>query len=268
MVDKLKSLYPTALFHFTKKIESLESILTCKYFEVSYAKEIIFSSKSRFVMGIPMVSFCDIRLSQLNEHTIKYGSFGLGMHKSWGERMGLNPVLYMSKQCSLFKKYNDRMLGLSQSVGKFVNEEGKSHPDFLRKVKNYRETANPVRYMKNHQGTLNRVGKKPISNYRFADENEWRYVPGVMETEHFVVSVPSEKRTRRDHKHWKSKFNDELKNKKLRLPFNINDIKYIIVEGEEELDLVISILKKSFPEGEVDKLISRLFCSKQIYDDL
>lgn len=89
-----------------------------------------------------------------------------------------------------------------------------------------------------------------------------------METEHFVVSVPSEKRTRRDHKHWKSKFNDELKNKKLRLPFNINDIKYIIVEGEEELDLVISILKKSFPEGEVDKLISRLFCSKQIYDDL
>ncbi|EMY0612671.1 hypothetical protein ABU630_001208 [Serratia marcescens] len=266
--DKIKSLYPTALFHFTKEIDSLEAILECQYFEISYAKEIIFSSKSRFVMGIPMVSFCDIRLSQLNEHTIKYGNFGLGMHKSWGERMGLNPVLYMSRQSALFSKYNDRMLELGGRVGKFANEEGKSHPDFLRKVKNYRESANPIRYMKNYQGTLNRIGKKPISNYRFADENEWRYVPGVMETEHFVVSVPSEEKTKKDPKKWKVKFNEELKAKNLRLSFTSDDIKYIIVESDDELDSIIKILKKHFPIDKVDKLISRAFCSKQIYDDL
>jgi len=266
--DKIKSLYPTALFHFAEEIDSLKSILECQYFKVSYAKEIIFSSKSRFVMGIPMVSFCDIRLSQLNEHTIKYGHFGLGMHKSWGERMGLNPVLYMSKQSALFRKYNDRMLELGGSVGKLANEEGKSHPDFLRKVKNYRESANLIRYMKNYQGTLHRVGHKPVSNYIFADENEWRYVPAVMDTEHFVVSVPSEEKTKKDPKQWKTKFNEELKAKGIRLAFTTDDIKYIIVNDEAELELIINILKKTFPVDKVDKLISRVFCSKQIYDDL
>lgn len=266
--ERIRSLYPTALFHFTEQLSSLERILGCLYFEVSYAKEIIFSSKSRFVMGIPMVSFCDIRLSQLSEHTIKYGHFGLGMHKSWGEKMGLNPVLYMSRQSPLFHKYNDRMLGLGGSVGKFANEEGKSHPDFLRKVKNYRETANLIRYMKNYQGTLHRTGKKSVSNYRFADENEWRYVPGVMETEHFVVSVPSEAKTKKDPKQWKARFNDELKTKNIRLNFKIDDIKYIIVNDEKDLDSIINILKKTFSADKVDKLISRVFCSKQIYDDL
>ncbi|EOI3469667.1 abortive infection system antitoxin AbiGi family protein [Cronobacter turicensis] len=263
-----KSLYPTTLFHFTKEIDALNQILNKKYFEVSYAKEIIFSSKSRFIMGIPMVSFCDIRLSQLHEHTLKYGGVGLGMHKSWGLRSGLNPVLYMSQESNLFKNYNNRMLGLGQSVGALVNEKGRDCVEFSRKVREYRESANIIRYVKNYEGTLNRVGHKPISNYRFADENEWRYVPNVMETEHFVVAAPSGKNTKRDPSKWKEHFNRELRDKNINLKFEWDDIKYIIVRNEGDIDAVILMLQNICPKNKVDKLISRIFCTSQIYDDL
>ncbi|WP_425509081.1 abortive infection system antitoxin AbiGi family protein [Xanthomonas euroxanthea] len=48
----------------------------------------------------PMVSFCDLRLSELRSHMTNYGCYGLGMKKEWAARNGVNPVYYISSQAS------------------------------------------------------------------------------------------------------------------------------------------------------------------------
>lgn len=87
------SLYPDILFHFTKK-ENLFKILESA-FNVSYAREIIIGKSSEREFAIPMVSFCDLRLTELKSHMIKYGSYGIGLTKQWANANGLNPVMYI-----------------------------------------------------------------------------------------------------------------------------------------------------------------------------
>lgn len=77
-----KSIHPSTLFHFTNKEEFFFKILSDKCFKPFIARENIESVGSRRRFGVPMVSFCDIRLSQLDEHTQKYGEFGFGLTKS------------------------------------------------------------------------------------------------------------------------------------------------------------------------------------------
>eukprot|EP01034_Spumella_vulgaris_P011525 gene11525-14663_t len=46
--------------------------------------------------AFPMVCFCDIPLSRIDEHVGFYGSYGLGLSREWGIRAGLNPVQYIA----------------------------------------------------------------------------------------------------------------------------------------------------------------------------
>ena len=90
-MDNQDRLYPEILFHFTTK-ESLYEILNST-FKVSYAREKIIGPKLKREFGVPMVSFCDLRLSELKAHINKYGNYGIGLTKEWANRNGLNPVM-------------------------------------------------------------------------------------------------------------------------------------------------------------------------------
>jgi hypothetical protein len=106
------ALYPNILFHFTTK-KSLETILNST-FKVSYARERILGGNLTKEFAVPMVSFSDLRLSELKDNIGTYGKFGIGLTKDWAINNGLNPVMYAS-QNSLFTE--NFMTGIEEFFG-------------------------------------------------------------------------------------------------------------------------------------------------------
>ena len=85
-------IYSNSFFHYTQKYDVLVEILK-KGFVGSYANEQF--PKSNGTIGhlyIPMISFCDIPLSQLQY--IVYGNYAIGMSRVWGNDQPLCPVSY------------------------------------------------------------------------------------------------------------------------------------------------------------------------------
>ncbi|EEE4240174.1 hypothetical protein C6685_24040, partial [Salmonella enterica subsp. enterica serovar Derby] len=205
-----KSLYPKTFFHFTNDIEKLESIITCKFFRPSYARETIYGKNQQKIryFGIPMVSFCNIRLSLLSEHTQKYGSYGIGLTYDWITRNNLNPVFYVSEHSNVFPQLDEQIRNIKD--------------DSVITKESYNSLSNILRYIKNHTGPLIR-DEQQDNNYCFADEMEWRYVPKSSTN---IIPIVLQKNI--DTKKKKEKLNDKIKH--IHLKFTIDDIKYIMLE--------------------------------------
>ena len=99
-MKKRESLYPDILFHFTNK-EGLFGLLEST-FKVSYAREKIIGKNSTREIGVPMVSFCDLKLSELKSHMNDYGVYGIGLTKEWALKNSLNPMDKEKNSCSIF----------------------------------------------------------------------------------------------------------------------------------------------------------------------
>ncbi|WP_202303491.1 abortive infection system antitoxin AbiGi family protein [Dryocola clanedunensis] len=252
-----RSLYPSTIFHFTDEIDSLQNILSSGYFRASYAKEVIIGPKSRRRFGIPMVSFCDIRLSHLYEHTRKYGYFGLGLKKRWAIEKGLNPVSYLNSNCTMFTYFNEQLKGMSREL-----REIDLYDDHKVAKLRYRNFLNVMRYMKNYEGELERKGEV-TKNYRFANENEWRYVPDIKEK-----IIPAKVIDDVDIE-WKIKANEKLwKSDSSRLYFSLKDINYLLVPSESAVAELIDYLGEIIEGDDFTYLISKIFISKHIFSDL
>lgn len=251
-----KSLYPKTLLHFTKKINALESILIDGFFKPSYAREHIYGRKGLIrYFGIPMVSFCNIRLSLLSEHTKKYGCYGIGLTQEWAAKNNLNPVLYMSKNSDTFELLDTQL----RIIIKGIDKNKKTFETFT-KMKNYISLVNILRYMKNHTGPLIRNNKKTVE-YCFADEMEWRYVPSINEKGIIPIALLQNIKDSIS----KKKYNDKVQH--IHLNFGIDDIRYIILKDKNQLNPFIKRLRK---RGYLinDKFVSKIFFSNQISEDL
>lgn len=259
-----KSLYPSTLFHFTDKYSALKGILTDKCFRVSYANEKILGVSSERNFGIPMVSFCDIRLSQLSEHTKKYGQYGLGMTKKWAINNGINPVNYLNHNCTVFSYFNARCQQMNRALRGLSLREGKFSDAYKLELKKYRDVINVMRYMKNYEGQLTRKGVVISDNYRFANESEWRYVPDIRTNIVPIKIILDDK-----NPEWKIKANLELeKHDEAFLNFDYSDIKYIFVKTERMASSMIKFIMSSFDGEDCPQLISKIFISSQVFDDL
>lgn len=256
-------MHPSTLFHFTETEGAFFNILSDKCFKPSLAREIIESIGSRRRFGVPMVSFCDIRLSQLDDHTQKYGEFGFGMTKEWAERKYLHPVFYMSKGSSLFSKYNKRMRVLKDKLMPLWEKrdclDERVKKEFRILKDEYSDLYNLLRYMKNYKGKLIRDGIVQSENFIFADEKEWRYVP-----EPFVGDMwPSLNWERILTKKEKNEFS--MKFSQFNITFDLDDVKYIIIPNDAYLSRTIEALsddKKYHPDQ-----LRKVLTIKQMKDD-
>ena len=247
--------YPNILFHFTPR-QSLYDILN-NTFKVSYARERILGGTKIKEFAVPMVSFSDLRLSELKDNIGTYGKFGIGMTKDWAVNKGLNPVMYASEK-SLFTE--NFMKGI-EDFFKLVNNTDDTTGKYETA---YNNTINTLRYIKNYKGDLIRPGKKTIPNYVFANEREWRFVPPI--SDNILSFIPIDKiRTSKQ----KSQFNQKVSH--IKLHFQPDDIKYLIVEKDSDINPLITHLrhaKNRFPPDMVDRRSSRILTYEQIEKDV
>jgi hypothetical protein len=196
------NLSANSLFHFTKDINSIKSILNDQFYG-GYCKEVLFFKGQKLPLFIPMISFCDTRLETINRFT-KYGRFGIGLNKDWGIKMKLNPVFYLEKNSlvadSLLNAFFATFLSVmtdSQQL-KFLEQRAKFIQEELRRDKETKKRMlqqiqksltilkakkGPLEhfiyslyYTKHYEADLERENDI-TKDYRFYDEREWRYMP-------------------------------------------------------------------------------------------
>lgn len=248
------SLSANTLIHFTASKENLKSILE-NNFKIFNCKETVLLADSEVVFYAPMVSFCDIPLSEIRKHISSYGNYGLGMTKEWGMKQGLNPILYVASPSMLSTSYLTAFKHFNASNNQLIEEwsaEQKALGDVLR-------------YVKNYQGDLIRKGVATISNYRFSDEREWRYVPSFVEECDMLLSEKS-------YADSVIKAASEAKLGKLQLHFEPNDIKYIIIQNDSEISEFTEHLRRAkgnkYYHSDVERLTTRILTTEQIITDM
>lgn len=247
------ALSSNSIIHFTKTSDALKGILQDN-FKIKYCvEEVMLASQLNY--AAPMVSFCDIPLSQIKDHIGKYGAYGIGLTKEWAQKNKLNPVVYTQSESLFSKSIDDSYREI------FIDKEFLKWEDLTTEQKHW---LNIIRYVKNYEADLSRGGEV-IKNYRFSDEREWRFTPSYEDCKQ--IAIHPRGYTTEDQK---ILVNDMLKN--LRLEFEPNDIKYIIIERESEISEFVEVLRKSkgnfYSYDDVERLMTRIITSEQIKTDL
>jgi hypothetical protein len=247
------------LFHFTRERDSLLSILQGAFIP-NYCMEDLTSVLSNgpiYDVFVPMVCFCDIPLSQINDHLTNYGSYGIGLKKSWGIKKGISPVLYVAPHSRT-----------AQLVRRVVKEAGhdrfKSSSirqdllDFYKYVKAYEGMELP-RGVEPEKG----ISKKVTRTYY--NEREWRYSP--LRLKAYAAAF--------GNAHEVTNQNNRLKAEE-RLAFQAGDVKYIIVAKENEISKTIRLIEglknisgtHRLSPSAVRLLASRVISAEQIGSDM
>lgn len=245
------------LFHFTKGgFKSLTSILQNGLYPRCSMEYNIFKP-SRVPIGIPMISFCDIRLSQLEKHINNYGKYGIGLTKSWGERNGVNPVFYIQKNSGAhhYTKLIENQF--------FQNNNSENDLSNLLKLLGYFKSGKAYLWNKERRkfnGTL----------IEFYDEREWRFIPYQEALEDFfyyknfyftnVSNLSKIDFPMYDY------INEKLESYPLK--FNLDNINYVVLEKNEDIKVLMKFIKsKQLFKGFEEEFASKITTVKRIKDD-
>ncbi len=283
------------LFHFTKQKSSLLSILETG-FRPSYSREFGQSMNGRLKeCHIPMVCFCDLPLSNIDKHInghswayeeskqefSGYGKFGLGMTKEWGIVYKLNPVSYTTNNSHnleaildanntllmMFRHFDEEVQNIIEVKGGEAEDIESYNDSELEKVYTL---LNIQRVLTANGAALNHT--KPYQDIktglRYYDEREWRFVvPGTYKSGHDAPVIFSDSFPDQIQK--KPKYEEAII-KNHMLIFRPKDVKYIIVERDQDIDDVIDRMK-SLPEKytseDVSRLTTRIMTCEQIHED-
>lgn len=252
----MRRLSPNTLFHFTSCLENMLGILRYTFYPRYCYEEfdLVDNDGNRFMEhAFPMVCFCDITLSQLMNHLETYGRYGFGMTKEWGIRSGLNPVIYFNRNSHMAKN-------LMELTGWIVKSGGRTTEVF----------GGVLEYLKPYEGILYRGGGVTRENVRFYDEHEWRYVPDVRVLKGNKIALAISRSTYQQAEKLKDA-NKKLERDETRLAFNADDIKYIIIDDESEINEMIRELRvikgSKYDLDTIERLVSRIITVKQIEDD-
>jgi hypothetical protein len=243
------------LFHFTDTLDILQSILKDGAFWPQYCLEdIAWLNGPSVRLAWPMVCFCDIPITRLQEHTTFYGSYGIGLRRDPSISSLVSPVAYVTEVDSNFK---DALREIQKK-----GEESKD-PVFMTKVALFLAHCKPTR-------GLCLVNGAEIQR-DFYCECEWRYVPWVQSGEgmKYGFTLPEENYK---NVHDRTEANKERREDMLR--FEPVDVKYLLVKSLEDVPKLTTFINcelggKGIRYGSdvLDVLKTRILILDEIGDD-
>lgn len=230
-----------SLFHFTAKIDFLVNILD-KGFWPRYCREYGWGNKY-IDFAVPMVCFCDIPLSMIEEHTKFYGGYGIGVKRKWiNQQKTITPVQYIAPSSHEFNSINRLLTKLKNHN---INEAEARKLILAKKVSG--EAINK---------------SESVRPKIFYNEREWRHIPDNLENGDLLI--PIDKKEKFDSNQYSQKTEDH------KLTFDMESIQYLIIPDESkrtELIRRIEIIYKSKSREQKLILISKILSIKQILND-
>lgn len=207
------------IWHQTN-IDGLKAILSECQFKCSYSLEDINWKSSHLELAFPMLSFCDIPLSDIDDYLGKYGKYTIGMKRQWGQIQGFTPVWYQNPQSGSLCSVASNHHSLKSSP---LDEKAQLIWHILSCIKNY-------------EGRLKKYG---FEHYRFYDEREIRYVPSLLKIYDEGIDpflTPKEYIEYKNSNKGLSLINN------LVVKFELSDIVYILISSKSQENNVRQLL--------------------------
>ena len=155
------------LFHFTKSMGDLKSILKhgffphyCPEYSLQPGDKRAAARRHHPTRAAAMVCFCDLPLSLIGKHQEEYGRFAIGLDKAWGLKNGVAPVIYTHAKAQT----RQPVFRLTAKARESIDKSLANDLDVL------------AAYTKPFRGPAWR-NKRCQPEVKFYDEREWRYVP-------------------------------------------------------------------------------------------
>ena len=179
------------------------------------------------------------------------------MTRDWALRKGLNPVLYLEQQSLLSHSFQNSMRFFFTKI----YQDSLKAPIDSDYLQAFYELVDISGYVKNYENDLSR-GTTTIQGYRFSDEREWRYVPKHCNGKPWLQPGTS-----------KADISPQILSEleTLRLEFEPNDIKYIIIRDDSEISDFLNHLRsanRKYAHEDVERLTTRILTVKQINEDI
>jgi Putative abortive phage resistance protein AbiGi, antitoxin len=263
------------LFHFTRSLDTLKHILG-SYFKPFYSSEDLKMFGVSECPAIPMVSFCDIPLSQATKHVGDYGRYAIGLDKKWGMSRNISPghYIYEGSICA-------------SVISHVYNSLPKEAFHANCRCMQFNPQTAIFFYGKPYNGHLLRkdfvtgavVDRGEVTFY---DEREWRYVPFADHAILGLESVPDDVRAMLSEREFAESSILNRTNAALhshyRLTFEPHDARYVIVDSEDEIPELVDFINdahsgcedsalRNCPDNERKRLTTRVISMRQIEQD-
>jgi hypothetical protein len=237
------------LFHFTKSPDALKSILKNGFWPRYSLEDFAWYNTEIGQISYPMVCFCDIPLSRIDDHVSFYGEYGIGMTKQWARTNGLNPVIYLSNLTTV-------SVALSRLFNSNPHSTGGYYPNCAEDINSIISFIKPV------DGNI-MVGPMPTRK-DFYQENEWRYVPKAPAIRQWI--------TKEEHLNplTLNAQNETVKNNQV-LQITPNDIKYIFVKTDADIPNIVDFMQSElghYTGNDLKILMSRIVSLESINADI
>lgn len=246
-----------SLFHYTRTYDNLCGILR-NGFKPNYCKESLLNGS---VIGLPMVSFCDIPITRANDFR-KYGKYAIGMERNWGISKGINPITYIasdnilntySKVFNLLEIISNEakkitlknLIGGIESAIEKKNSSGNDvgKEEILKLYQKVKHTANLSQLFNEAQNTL--IGYTKLYKSEDHDhglvinynDNEWRYIVPSTNNHKWLYG-------KEEYIAWRGSSKQKPASKFTAIGFDSDEIRYIIVDKETDAQKLISDIFK------------------------
>lgn len=251
------------LFHFTNSTNNIISILETgfspRFCLEQFGPELFIGQIDYMETAIPMTCFCDIPLSQIENHLEFYGFYGIGLSKDWGQKNGVTPISYIHENSTQVKYL--KLAGTTI----FMLFKNPKLLDILPKDQNpLISIFELAAFFKQYKGKMWRNNQ--YVEKRFYDEREWRYVP-------FLNEMGAHYRLSKDqflNKGIELAAANQMIAEKCPLKFKFSDIKYLIVKKESEMATLSDALDSMtniYTDDQRKILKTKIISTEQIIED-